>query len=136
LYAGCGAAVSPRSSAHCSCQPRSSIFGSRWITTFRKLPTHSPTTSAHAVATAGSVKRRRHRKGASRATSPAAASESAAESGRTHEGPDARSDDRAELEDRQVHRDDQAADDDAEEHDDDRLEQARQRATASSTSRS
>ena len=39
----------------------------------------------------------------------------------------ARQIDRAQLEDRQVHRDHEAADDDAEEHDDDRLEQARQR---------
>ena len=54
---GCTAAaaggVSPRSSAHCACQPRSSIFGRRWMTTLRKLPTHSPTTAATVMNTVG-----------------------------------------------------------------------------------
>ena len=51
----------------------------------------------------------------------------AARSARTRPRPRRGQIDRAELEDRQVHRDDEAADHDAEEHDDDRLEQARQR---------
>src|SRR5260221_227308 len=37
-----GAIASPRRSAHSSCQPRSIIFGKRWMTTFRNEPTMSP----------------------------------------------------------------------------------------------
>src|SRR6185436_1663414 len=104
LYRGSGAAVSPRNSAHCSCQPRSSIRGRRWMTTLRKLPMHRPTTAARTRATAGSKRYC--------GISPYARLRVV------------RSDYRAELEDRQVHGDHQTPDDHTEEHDDDRLQQA------------
>ena len=104
---------SPRSSAHCACQPRSSIFGSRWMTTFRKLPTHRPTTSARRRASAGSLMSARRAAGeASRRAARCQARRSVARSTCRWRRTGA-SDDRAELEDRQVHRDDEAADDDA-----------------------
>src|SRR5881397_1869793 len=100
LYGGSSGGASPDSSAHCARQPRSSIFGSRWMTTLRKLPTQRPTMPPTNTATSGSVRIGMRRDATA-------------------------SDDRAELEDRQVHRDHEASDHDAEEHDDDRLEQAR-----------
>src|ERR1700758_2779372 len=99
LYAGSSGRVSPESSAHCARQPRSSIFGRRWMTTLRKLPTHRPTTAAMEAAASGPI--------AIAGMAPA-------------------SDDGAELEDRQIHRHHQPADHDTQEDDDDRLEQARQ----------
>src|SRR5258708_999513 len=42
LNLSAGAIASPRRSAHSSCQPRSIIFGKRWMTTFRNEPTMSP----------------------------------------------------------------------------------------------
>src|SRR5215475_4085627 len=99
LYGGRSGAGSPASSAHCERQPRSSIFGRRWMTTLTKLPMQSPTTPAMTALVSGSV----------------------ASAGMGDAGG---SDDRAELEDRQIHRDHEAADHDAEEDDDDRLEQA------------
>ena len=49
LYGVCRAASLsgcdiPLSSAHCCFQPSSIIFGNRWITTLRKLPTIRPST--------------------------------------------------------------------------------------------
>ncbi len=125
-------AASPASSAHCSRQPRSSIFGRRWMTTFRKLPMHSPTSAA--TARRGSIASVIARRG--RIAERTRVARCAAESAGVHAlrtGPVntrrdlAQSDDRSELEDRKVHRDHQAADHDAQEDDDDRLEQARQR---------
>src|SRR6266581_5407680 len=101
LYRGRSATGSPDSSAHCARQPRSSIFGRRWMTTLRKLPTHSPITPPMDTATSGAT---------AITGIPANAS-----------------DDGTELEDRQVHRDHQAPDHHTQEHDDDRLQQARQR---------
>src|SRR5712672_813360 len=73
-----GALVPGASSAHCSRHWRSSIFGRRWMTTLRKLPTSSPNTPASAAQAAPET--------SGRASTPRAL------------------DDRAELEDRQVHR--------------------------------
>src|SRR5258706_5953075 len=101
LYRGRSATGSPESSAHCARQPRSSIFGRRWMTTLRKLPTHSPIKPPMDTATSGAT---------AITCIPANAS-----------------DDGTELEDREVHRDHQAADHHTQEHDDDRPQQARQR---------
>src|SRR5439155_26878432 len=101
LYGGSSGGGSPDSSAHCACQPRSSIFGSRWTTTLRKLPTQRPTMPLTSHVASGSVNVAGMR-GSARP-----------------------SDDRSELEDRQVHRDHETPDHDSEEHDDDRLEEAR-----------
>src|SRR5271165_1857315 len=90
LYLGSSATGCPDSSAHCVRQPRSSIFGRRWMTTLRKLPTQRPITPATTNAATGSVSIAGMRQGA-RA-----------------------SDHRPQLEDRKVHGDDQAADHDAE----------------------
>src|SRR6266702_726716 len=103
LYRGRSAAGSPESSAHCARQPRSSIFGRRWMTTFRKLPMHSPINPAMDTATSGAT-----------AITGIPANAIASDNG-------------AELEDRQIHGDHQAADHNAQEHDDDGLQQARQR---------
>src|ERR1700676_1432867 len=83
---------------HCACPCCSSMIGSRWITTFRKLPTMRPTSSATAINAVGDC--------ASRSSTRLA-------------------DDGTELEDRQVHGDDQAADQHAQNRHDQRLEQAR-----------
>src|SRR5258706_15793972 len=74
VFAG-GALVPGASSAHCSRHWRSSIFGKRWMTTLRKLPTSSPNTPASATQAAPET--------SGRASTPRAL------------------DDRAELEDRQ-----------------------------------
>src|SRR5580658_7206747 len=77
--------------AHCACHCRSSMIGSRYTTTFRKLPTTRPTADAVAM----------------NATGDCASSSSTA-----------LADDGTELEDRQVHRDHQAADQHAEDRHD------------------
>ena len=48
----CGAGW-PASAAHSARHSRSMIFGSRWITTLRNEPTHSPKNSANHGRTAG-----------------------------------------------------------------------------------
>ncbi len=48
-----GAASSAASSAHCARQSRSIILGTRWMTTFRKLPTSSPSTALTMTNSAG-----------------------------------------------------------------------------------
>src|SRR5512147_2069207 len=53
LYAGTAAGSWPASSAHCACQSRSIIFGRRWMTTFRKLPTARPAIVASVTKPAG-----------------------------------------------------------------------------------
>ena len=55
LYEGSSGGGPPDSSAHCARQPRSSIFGSRWMTTFKKLPMHRPTMPLTSHAASGSV---------------------------------------------------------------------------------
>src|SRR5437763_3990013 len=103
LYGGVSGTASPASSAHWLRQPRSSIFGRRWMTTFRKLPIKRPTRAPTEAAVSGPI-----------AIAGMAGSLTA-------------SDDRAELEDRKVHRHHEAPDHHAEEDDDNGLEQARQR---------
>ena len=76
------------------------------LTTFRKLPMHSPIKPAMDAATSGAI-----------STTGIPANATALGS----------LDDGAELEDRQIHGDHQAADHNAQEHDDDGLQQARQR---------
>src|SRR5256714_3968992 len=53
LNLSAGAMASPRKSAHSSRQPRSIIFGKRWMTTFRNEPTTSPNTRHSHVNTVG-----------------------------------------------------------------------------------
>src|SRR5882672_9500163 len=98
---GAGSSIfTPSSSALSMRQPRSIISGRRWITTVRKLPMHRPS----AASTSGDSKTSRVRASIDNIGS----------------------DDLAELEDRQVHRDHDAADQCAQNHDDERLHQTRQ----------
>ena len=53
LYAGAASGAWPASSAHCAAHSRSIIFGRRWITTLRKLPTARPMTAARVTKTVG-----------------------------------------------------------------------------------
>src|SRR5689334_15490801 len=81
------------------------MMGTRWMTTFRKLPTRSPSNDTRAMYSGGEPSR------ASALTRPSL-------DPRT-------SDDLTELEDRQVHGDHEAADEHAENAHDQRFEQAR-----------
>src|SRR5665213_1950952 len=85
----CAGAAAPESCAHSARHCLCSMTGTRWITTFKKLPTRRPTTAQATVNSTGeaaktSIRRKR-----------------------------LCLDDRAQLENRQVHGDDESADQDA-----------------------
>src|SRR5438270_7619392 len=100
LSGGSAAGAWPASAAHSARHSRSIMRGSRWMTTFRNEPTHSPTSSASQGITAGC---------ASQPTVLMALY------------------DLAHLEDRQVHGDHHAADQRAEDDHDHRLHQRGER---------
>src|SRR5690606_14388715 len=113
-------AGSPRNSAAWLAQSCSIMIGTRWMTTFRKLPTSRPMRAAAAIAKGGDWARRssigRGRAGQGGARIAAAGTRR----------PLARSDHLAELEDGQVHGHDQAPDQGAEDDHDEWFQQARE----------
>src|SRR6267143_2025831 len=122
LNLSAGAIASPRRSAHSSCQPRSIIFGKRWMTTFRNEPTMSPSARDSHGNTIGWAAALRmsligsNKKGYGRAVTLS-----------TGCAMEIMLDRLADLEDRQVHRDHHAADQHAEHHHDHRFHQAGER---------
>src|SRR5205807_4832566 len=108
--------------------------GSRWMTTFRKLPMNKPTSVAIAIATyglsaiiAGASKETGASPRQTLTRAKPVLSKAAFAPKRSGRAANFALNHCAELEDGQIHRDHKPADDDAEKHDHDRLEQARKR---------
>src|SRR4051812_16443170 len=109
-YRSVAGGFSPLISADSARQRFSMIRGMRWITTFRKLPVHRPSTTQVVTKRTGDC--------CSSVTADITPADAA--------GGAAASDDGAEFKYRQIHRDDEAADERAQHHHDHRFHQARE----------
>src|SRR5256885_14857093 len=122
LNLSAGAMASPRKSAHSYRQPRSIIFGKRWMTTFRNEPTTSPNTRrSHGNTVGWAAALRMSLIGPSKKGYGLAVTLS------NRCAMELMLDRLADLEDRQVHRDHHAADQHAEHHHDHRFHQTGER---------